>query len=109
MRAADVLPVVPVRWISGYVSCGDPSSSTSARMRSSVGAVARRSAPGGSPVDSRLTRASSQARAAPTPKSAGVFGEVDLDGDLVALDGVHDPHAACLVHVGERSSERAEP
>jgi hypothetical protein len=55
MRATDVLPFVPVRWISAYDSCGDPSRSTSALMRSSVGAVARRSAPAGSPVDSRLT------------------------------------------------------
>src|SRR6266566_6479207 len=109
MRATEVLPFVPVRWISGYDSCGDPSSSTSARMRSSVGAVARRSAPGGSPVDSRLTWASSQARAAPMSKSGRVFGEIDLDRELVALDEVHVPHAACLVHVGERSAERAEP
>src|SRR5206468_4622193 len=79
MRATEVLPFVPVRWISGYDSCGEPSSWTSASMRSSVGAVARRSAPGGSPVDSRLTWASSQARAAPMSKSGRVFGEVDLD------------------------------
>jgi hypothetical protein len=55
MRATDVLPFVPVRWITGYDSSGDPSSPTRASMRDSVGAVARRSAPGGSPVDSRLT------------------------------------------------------
>jgi hypothetical protein len=109
MRAADVFPFVPVRWISGYVSCGDPSRSTSARMRSSVGAVARRSAPGGSPVDSRLTWASSQARASPMSKSGRVFGEIDLDRELVGLDEVHVPHTAGLVHVRERRLERAEP
>jgi hypothetical protein len=105
MRAADVLPFVPVRWISGYDSCGDPSRSTSARIRSSVGAVARRSAPGGSPVDSRLTWASSQARAALMSKSGRVFGEIDLDrelGGLEELDGV-DPTG--MSDVAERGLE----
>jgi hypothetical protein len=42
-------------------------------------------------------------------KSGRVFGEIDLDRELVALDEVYVPHAARLVHVGKRSSERAEP
>src|SRR5260370_32827401 len=102
MGAAGVLPFVPVRWISGYDSCGDPSSSTSTSMRSSVGAVARRSAPGGSPVDSRLTWASSQARAAPVFKSGHVFGEVDLDRELVGFEELDRRDATGMLHVGER-------
>jgi len=105
MRAADVLPFVPVRWISGYVSCGDPSRSTSARMRSSVGAVVRRSAPGGSPVDSRLTWASSQARASPMSKSGHVFGELDLDRELVGRHEVEVADTPGAVHVSQRTRE----
>src|SRR3989442_2547529 len=108
MRATEVLPFVPVRWIAGYESCGDPSNSTSASMRSSVGAVARRSAPGGSPVDSRLTWASSQARAAPMSKSGRVFGEVDLDRELVGLEELDRVDATGMPHVGERGLERAQ-
>src|SRR5690349_19955291 len=99
MRAAVVLPFVPVRWMSGYDSCGDPSNSTSARMRSSVGAVARLSAPGGSPVDSRLTWASSQARAAPMSKSGRVLGEIDLVHVLFLLDEVESADTPGVVHV----------
>src|SRR5438034_385828 len=108
MRATEVLPFVPVRWIAGYESCGDPSNSTSASMRSSVGAVARRSAPGGSPVDSRLTWASSQARAAPMSKSGRVFGEVDLDRELVGFEELQRAYAPRLPHVGERGLERVQ-
>ena len=105
MRAADVLPFVPVRWMSGYDSCGDPSKSTSARMRSSVGAVARLSAPGGSPVDSRLTWASSQARAAPMSKSGRVFGEIDLDRELFRRDEVEVADTPGVVHVSQGTRE----
>jgi hypothetical protein len=35
----EVLPLVPVRWITGYAFCGSPSSSTSRRIRSSVGEI----------------------------------------------------------------------
>src|SRR5947207_9176935 len=108
MRATDVLPFVPVRWISGYDSCGDPSSSTSASMRSSVGAVARRSAPGGSPVDSRLTWASSQARAAPMSKSGRVFGEVDLDRELVGFEELDRGDATGILHVPDRRFQGVE-
>ena len=46
MRATDVLPFVPVRWTIGYSSCGRARAARSGRrMRSSVGAPPRRSAP----------------------------------------------------------------
>src|SRR5262252_5400566 len=110
MRATEVFPFVPVRWITGYDFCGDPSSRTSASMRASVGAVARRSAPGGSPVDSRFTWASSQARAAPMSKSGRVFGEVNLDGELVGLDELERaPDAPGLLQVLEGGLECVQP
>src|SRR5919198_3820258 len=109
MRATDVLPFVPVRWITGYDSCGDPSSRISSSMRTSVGAVARRSAPGGSPVDSRLTWASSQARAAPMSKSGRVFGEGDRDRELVGLQELEVLHPPRLPHVVEHGLECAQP
>ena len=37
MRAVDVLPLVPVRWMTGYAFCGSPSKRQSALMRSRVG------------------------------------------------------------------------
>ncbi len=37
IRAVEVLPLVPVRWIAGRARCGSPSSSMKAWMRSSVG------------------------------------------------------------------------
>ena len=47
IRVAEVLPFVPVRCTAGNSSWGEPSSSVSARMRSSVGATFRRSTPVG--------------------------------------------------------------
>src|SRR6266511_2615884 len=109
IRATDVLPFVPVRWISGYDSCGEPSNRTSASMRSSVGA-ARRSVPGGSPVDSRLTWASSQDRAARISNSGRVLGELDLDRELLGLQELQRPlDAAGLAHVLQRGLERVQP
>ena len=37
IRDVDVFPLVPVRWITWKVSCGSPSSSVKARIRSSDG------------------------------------------------------------------------
>src|SRR5712692_884556 len=109
MRATDVLPFVPVRWITGYDSCGDPRSRTSVSMRSSVGAVERRSAPGGRPVDSRLTWASSQARASSTFNSGRILGELDVDGEVLSLEHVDLAHPPCLLHVVECRLEGAQP
>ena len=64
IRATDVLPLVPVMWMTGYWSSGEPSSSISGRSRSTAGrapadAAARGHADAGLEVDV----ASSQARA----------------------------------------------
>ena len=40
MRVVVVFPFVPVRWMIGYSTCGEPSRSTIAWMRASVGAFA---------------------------------------------------------------------
>ena len=37
IRAVDVLPFVPVTWITGYARCGSPRNCVSVRMRSRVG------------------------------------------------------------------------
>ena len=37
IRAVEVFPLVPVRWMTGYPRCGSPSSSVKASMRSRVG------------------------------------------------------------------------
>ena len=39
IRDVVVLPFVPPTWIVGYESCGEPSASTSALIRSRVGAI----------------------------------------------------------------------
>ena len=65
MRVAVVLPFVPVRWIAGYSSCGEPRYCSSVPIRSSVGAPRRACAAGTPTPVSRLTCASSQ-RAAPS-------------------------------------------
>src|SRR5216683_907077 len=39
MRAVDVLPLVPVMWMTGQERCGSPSSAVTAAIRSSVGSM----------------------------------------------------------------------
>ena len=62
MRVVVVLPLVPVRWIAGYSSCGEPRYSSSVPIRSRVGAPRSRVGAGTPTPVSRLTCASSQAR-----------------------------------------------
>ena len=51
MRAVEVLPLVPVMWMAGYWSWGEPSSSISASMRESgAGAIRRGVRPDGTPA-----------------------------------------------------------
>ncbi len=40
IRAVEVLPLVPVTWITGQARCGSPSRAASAAIRSSVGTIA---------------------------------------------------------------------
>ena len=63
-------------------------------MRASVGAVARRSAPAGTPSDSRLTCASSQANA-----SAGCSASRRVEDVVVAV--AHERGSRCLGGLGE--------
>ena len=42
MRAVEVLPLVPVMWMAGYWSWGEPSSSMSASMRDKGAGAMRR-------------------------------------------------------------------
>ena len=120
MRAADVLPLVPVMWIAGYWSWGEPSSSTAPPCgRGGAGASRRGCARRARPRAARgSTWASSQARASlsSTRSTTSVqrrirhrvgLGELDVDRELVGrldVEVAGDPTG--LAHVVDGELER---
>ena len=114
MRAVDVLPLVPVMWMAGYWSCGEPSSSISASIRErGAGAMRRGVRPDGTPASAsnRSACASSQARARARLHHDALgrvgIGELDLDPELVSrLDVDVAGHPTGFAQVVERELER---
>ena len=111
MRTTDVLPLVPVRWTTGYSRSGEPSSSMSGRSRSTASSRFPTPPRAGTPTPvSRLAWASSQARARSTRIRASLgIDERDVDRELVGLDQLEladDPPG--VAHVVERRLERAQ-
>src|SRR5439155_11637703 len=106
IRATDVFPLVPVRCSTGYCSCGEPSSSTIAAMRSSVGFVLRRDAPAGTPSDSRFTWASSHASASDAVFVSG--RKFDLDRERLRSLTLEGLDVSRLADIVERRPQRVE-
>src|SRR5215212_7116560 len=107
IRAVEPLPLVPVRWMTGYACWGSPRTPTSDRMRSRDRSSTTPAVTGSTP-DSRLRWPSSQRRASRRSNGSGgaatsSLGQVQgpLSSDVGRQLGALTRHLGCLLERGQ--------
>ena len=111
MRDADVLPFVPVRWIDRILELRRPEQRREGLHPLQRRMCQRRATPAGTPIDSRFTCASSQAKASPgfNQDSVSARNSTHRQGELGCSLDVDLERVRGLAHVVDGALEQREP